>query len=289
MRRTPGSRTGLSALALGLSLATLAVLGTPGTAEAAPGPRPHAKHAHRHDALAREKAPTVVLTPGTTYAASTGTQAQEIDIPVADGLTPSRVTGKLVFDNDATGTVQVLAHGQVVATVRKEADTASAPVTIPVGAQDLTDGRLVLSLRYLADALSDPSLSCLRSNDGTVELTDVTIDATGTAQPPTTLATFFGQGVTAVSIVAPAADSAPLQAAALAFAWATQTFHIATDTLRGHRDLAQTSCPGANLYAHLSSGDLKGRINELLAAGPVDLQPVCGPGAAAKVAAIEAG
>ena len=44
-------------------------------------------------------------------------------------------------------------------------------------------------------------------------------------------------------------SEAQLHGAALAFAWATQTFHIATDTLAGHRDLAQTACPGANLYA----------------------------------------
>ena len=80
-----------------------------------------------------------------------------------------------------------------------------------------------------------------------------------------------------------------LYGAALAFAWAAQTFHISTDTLVGHRDLASTSCPGANLYAHLSTGDLKRRIDELIAAGPVNLQHFCGPDAAATVAAIEAG
>jgi hypothetical protein len=82
---------------------------------------------------------------------------------------------------------------------------------------------------------------------------------------------------------------AQLHGAALAFAWAAQNFRIATDTLAGHRDLAQTSCPGANLYAHLSSGDLKRRIDDLLAAGGVDLQLFCGPDATARVAAIEAG
>jgi hypothetical protein len=84
-------------------------------------------------------------------------------------------------------------------------------------------------------------------------------------------------------------SEAQLHAAALAFAWAAQNFRIATSTLAGHRDLAQTSCPGANLYAHLSSGDLKRRIDELLAAGTVNLQRICGPDAAATVAAIEAG
>jgi len=84
-------------------------------------------------------------------------------------------------------------------------------------------------------------------------------------------------------------SEAQLRGAALAFAWAAENFGIATDTLAGHRDLAQTSCPGANLYAHLSSGDLKRRINDLLAAGGVNLQRFCGPDAAASVAAIEAG
>src|SRR5271167_315794 len=84
-------------------------------------------------------------------------------------------------------------------------------------------------------------------------------------------------------------SEAQLHGAALAFAWATQTFHIAADTLAGHRDLAPTSCPGANLYAHISSGDLKRQIDDLLVAGTVNLRSVCGPDAAATVAAIEAG
>ena len=35
--------------------------------------------------------------------------------------------------------------------------------------------------------------------------------------------------------------------------------------------------------------DLKGRIDDLLSAGRIDLQRICGPDAAAKVEAIEAG
>ncbi|MCV7232731.1 N-acetylmuramoyl-L-alanine amidase [Mycobacterium branderi] len=84
-------------------------------------------------------------------------------------------------------------------------------------------------------------------------------------------------------------SEAQLHGAALAFAWAAQTFGIPTNTLAGHRDFARTSCPGANLYAHLSSGDLKHRIDDLLAAGRVDLPLSCGPNASARVAAIEAG
>jgi hypothetical protein len=86
-----------------------------------------------------------------------------------------------------------------------------------------------------------------------------------------------------------AVPEAQLQGAALAFAWAAQRFGVPTSTLAGHRDLAQTSCPGANLYAHLSSGDLKHRVDDLLSAGAVDLTMFCGAEAAARVAAIEAG
>jgi hypothetical protein len=84
-------------------------------------------------------------------------------------------------------------------------------------------------------------------------------------------------------------SEAQLHGTAVAFAWAAQNFRIKTDTLAGHRDFAQTSCPGANLYAHLSSGDLKHRIDALIASGGVNLERFCGPDAAARVAAIEAG
>ncbi|MEB4210099.1 peptidoglycan recognition family protein [Mycobacterium sp. 94-17] len=86
-----------------------------------------------------------------------------------------------------------------------------------------------------------------------------------------------------------AVPEAQLLGAARAFAWAAQNFHVPTDTLAGHRDLAPTSCPGAHLYAHLSSGDLKRRVDDLVGAGGVDLQRFCGPDAAARVASIEAG
>ena len=86
-----------------------------------------------------------------------------------------------------------------------------------------------------------------------------------------------------------AVSEAQLHGTAVAFAWAARNFGVASTTLAGHRDFAQTSCPGANLYAHLSSGDLKRRIDDLLAGGGVDLQRFCGHDAAARVAAIEAG
>jgi hypothetical protein len=85
-------------------------------------------------------------------------------------------------------------------------------------------------------------------------------------------------------------SEAQLNGAALAFAWATQEFGITSATLASHQQVAAaTSCPGTNLQSHVASGDLRGRIDDMLTGGPVQLQPVCGPQAAAVVAAIGAG
>ncbi len=85
-------------------------------------------------------------------------------------------------------------------------------------------------------------------------------------------------------------SEAQLNGAALAFAWATQEFGITSSTLASHQQVAAaTSCPGTNLQSRVASGDLRGRIDDMVTGGPVALQPVCGPQAAAVVAAIEAG
>ena len=81
-----------------------------------------------------------------------------------------------------------------------------------------------------------------------------------------------------------------LRGAAIAFAWAAQKWGIPSDKLMGHRDVAsQTTCPGANLESHVSSGDLKRRVDDLLDAGLVELRVACGPEADALVAGIESG
>lgn len=72
-------------------------------------------------------------------------------------------------------------------------------------------------------------------------------------------------------------------------AWAAQRYFISPDRVAGHRDFAATSCPGANLYAHIASGDITSRIRTVLASGGGGLERACGPEATARVAAIEAG
>jgi len=81
-----------------------------------------------------------------------------------------------------------------------------------------------------------------------------------------------------------------LQGAALAFAWAAEKYGISTQTLVGHRDVpAATACPGESLEAYITNGQLRERIDAILAEGPVPVEQKCGPQAAAILADIEAG
>ena len=71
-------------------------------------------------------------------------------------------------------------------------------------------------------------------------------------------------------------------------AWAASEFGVSPDTIRGHRDVAATSCPGDNLYPLIESGDLARSVADSLAAGVVTMEIVCGSAAADRIAAIEA-
>lgn len=82
---------------------------------------------------------------------------------------------------------------------------------------------------------------------------------------------------------------AQLDGAALVCAWATMQFGIGVDALASHEEVTPaTERPGRNLEAHLTSGDLKQRIVDLVASS-LELRPMCGPRVDARVAAIEAG
>jgi hypothetical protein len=71
-------------------------------------------------------------------------------------------------------------------------------------------------------------------------------------------------------------------------AWAAAEFGADPETIRGHRDVAATSCPGDNLYSLIESGDLARSVAESLAAGSVTMEIVCGASAEERIAAIEA-
>lgn len=73
------------------------------------------------------------------------------------------------------------------------------------------------------------------------------------------------------------------------FAWASIEFDVAPRTIAGHQDHADTACPGAKLEALVSSGEIRRRVKERLAAGGVELVEICGKEGKARVASIESG
>lgn len=72
-------------------------------------------------------------------------------------------------------------------------------------------------------------------------------------------------------------------------AWGSTQYGVATAAIKGHRDLAATSCPGDDLYAYLSDGRLAAAVDEQIASGPARLELLDTESALALVAAIEAG
>lgn len=84
-------------------------------------------------------------------------------------------------------------------------------------------------------------------------------------------------------------SEAQLNGAALICAWATGQFGITTSTLASHREVTPvTECPGATLESHMTSGDLKRRIDDYIVSG-FSLTPLSAAQAEPVVAAIEAG
>ena len=64
---------------------------------------------------------------------------------------------------------------------------------------------------------------------------------------------------------------AQLDSLVLLLAWASRHFEVSLDTLKGHRDLAATLCPGEHLYPWIKSGQLAEKVRS---AGDVDIKKV---------------
>ena len=54
-------------------------------------------------------------------------------------------------------------------------------------------------------------------------------------------------------------------------AWAAAEFDIQPLKIYGHRDLAQSACPGDNLYRYVKDGTLQRMVEEILAKGKPEL------------------
>jgi hypothetical protein len=78
-------------------------------------------------------------------------------------------------------------------------------------------------------------------------------------------------------------------ALAMALAWGSQVYTLPTSSIRGHKDLAATACPGANLYAQISNGNVRTQAEGASRKGPIRLNLLCGEAGRKRVAEIEAG
>jgi len=81
--------------------------------------------------------------------------------------------------------------------------------------------------------------------------------------------------------------SAQQEALVQMLAWAALTFSVDPSTIRGHRDLAATTCPGDNLYALIGSGTMEREVRTMTETYSVELEVLCGEEALARVEAIE--
>jgi hypothetical protein len=72
-------------------------------------------------------------------------------------------------------------------------------------------------------------------------------------------------------------------------AWASARFDVAPRTIAGHRDHADTACPGSKLQRLIARGEIRRRVKERLAAGGAELLELCGSDGKGRVKDIEAG
>ena len=72
-------------------------------------------------------------------------------------------------------------------------------------------------------------------------------------------------------------------------AWGAAEFGIEPASIRGHRDVASTTCPGDNLYPQLADGSIAADVAAVVADGAPQLEVVCGTEGVDLIAEIEAG
>jgi hypothetical protein len=82
-------------------------------------------------------------------------------------------------------------------------------------------------------------------------------------------------------------NEAQLDAAAKVLAYGAGRFGVPVATLAGHRDYAQTSCPGDAIYAKLTDGTLAAAAQTILDGGIPEIQLTCGEAGTALIDQIE--
>ncbi|WP_284975615.1 cellulose biosynthesis cyclic di-GMP-binding regulatory protein BcsB [Arthrobacter sp. efr-133-TYG-104] len=143
-----------------------------------------------------------------SVSALAGQAEQTLVVPVTAGLAPTRVRGTVNVSGKPEGTIRATVNGRVVLEANA---AANLPLDAAVSAADVTDQQLIVGLQF--EPLNQAK--CIVSSS-TATLKGLTVDFSGTAQAPTTIAEFFPASVPAVVVSVPADPRADVSAAVMA-------------------------------------------------------------------------
>lgn len=142
-----------------------------------------------------------------------GAALEYLTLPIADGVTPTRVLASVEALEPLTGSLAVIVAGRTVLTV--DAATATT-LDIPLQQGDAVDGVLAIGFQLTGATGSTGALCEVQGRSVTVS--GIGVVGEGTPAAPTTVGDFFPDAVTAVSIVVPDGASDALRAAGLSSA-----------------------------------------------------------------------
>ncbi|QHC65180.1 hypothetical protein GSU68_00405 [Rathayibacter sp. VKM Ac-2759] len=148
-----------------------------------------------------------------TLTVTAGAALEYLTLPVADGVTPTRVLATLEALEPLTGTLTVVVSGRTVQTV--DAATATS-LDLALQPGDVVDGVLAIGFQLTGATGSAGALCEVQGRSITVSGLGIVSD--GVAAAPTTVGDFFGDSVTAVSIEVPDGADDALRAAGLSAA-----------------------------------------------------------------------
>lgn len=137
-----------------------------------------------------------------------GQAQQQLVIPVAAGLQPSRVTGAIAVTGKTAGTIRVTVQGRVLLEA-PAGKTLALDATLSAG--DVTGHELLLGLEYIP-AVRD----VCTANESTATLSGVSLITGGTEAVPITVADFLGASIPAVMVSVPDDPAQDVSAAILA-------------------------------------------------------------------------
>lgn len=132
----------------------------------------------------------------------------EVVVPIPAGTLPTRLTGQIVSNFSAAGSLVVLVNGQRAATVPAR---TGGEVRIRLTSHDVGDGSLTVGLR--ADL--DPDEDCWLDDRAVATLTDSEVLLDTEPPPPTTIGDFLSPAVTEFTVVVPATPTPTEQEAGL--------------------------------------------------------------------------